>query len=238
GWLPNNMDLYVPRRQVFRVMKRLRGLGYIPVKDVTQRCCHYHASNDIASVIMLTNGDRTIDIVELTTISALSLIFKFHLTAMMNYMTAEGFFSAYPVLMSCGCSLINPMQFISNLPTSPMAVCFEKYLQRGYDLRYLPQQWAAEEGRDVDHACRGSFECPHAVHSTFDSGCLFIRMRTNIRTILLPSHIPLQRCFEDRRAVVWCLGGNPCDCSFEPLCPFSSLKGAHSSYGNISSPEG
>ncbi|KIJ10456.1 hypothetical protein PAXINDRAFT_86069 [Paxillus involutus ATCC 200175] len=129
GWLPNNMDLYIPQRRVFRVMKRLRGLGYIPVKDVTQRCCHYHASNDIASVIMLTNGDRTIDIVESTTISALSPIFKFHLTAVMNYATAEGFFSAYPVLTSHGHSLINPMQFISNLPMSPMAACFKKYLQ-------------------------------------------------------------------------------------------------------------
>ncbi|KIJ04860.1 hypothetical protein PAXINDRAFT_36901, partial [Paxillus involutus ATCC 200175] len=81
------------------VMKRLRGLGYIPIKDVTQRCCHYHASNDITSIIMLTNGDRTIDIIESTIVSVLSLIFKFHLTAVMNYTTAEGFFSAYPVLM-------------------------------------------------------------------------------------------------------------------------------------------
>ncbi|KIJ13584.1 hypothetical protein PAXINDRAFT_80848 [Paxillus involutus ATCC 200175] len=78
---------------------------------------------------MLTNGDRTIDIIESTTVSALSLIFKFHLTAVMNYATVEGFFSAYPMLTSCGRSLINPMQFISNLPTSPMAACFKKYLQ-------------------------------------------------------------------------------------------------------------
>ncbi|KIJ13579.1 hypothetical protein PAXINDRAFT_80753, partial [Paxillus involutus ATCC 200175] len=135
GWLPNDMDLYMPRSQA-----SWAGLhSHNPVKDVTERHCHYHACNDIVSMVMLTNGDHTIDIVELTTISALSPIFKFHLTAVMNYVTAEGFFSAYPVLTTHGRSLINPMQFISNLPTSSMAACFDKYLLQGYDLRYSPQ---------------------------------------------------------------------------------------------------
>ncbi|KAF8836066.1 hypothetical protein BDN67DRAFT_877591, partial [Paxillus ammoniavirescens] len=139
GWLPNDMDLYVPRHRIFRVLKRLRGQGYIPMKDATQRNYHYNSGNNIANVMMLTNGDCTIDIVESTTISALSLIFKFHLTAVMNYATADGFFSAYPGLTTRGHSLINPMQFACNLPTSHMAACFEKYIDRGYELGYSPQ---------------------------------------------------------------------------------------------------
>ncbi|KIJ10854.1 hypothetical protein PAXINDRAFT_85397 [Paxillus involutus ATCC 200175] len=238
GWLLNNIDLYIPRHRVLHVMKRLHRLGYIPVKDVSQRHSHYHSENDIASVTMLTNGDHTVDLVESTTISALSPIFKFHLTAVMNYVSADGFFSAYPTLTTRGCSLINPMQFISHLPTSHMAACFDKYLQQGYDLRFSPQQWAQEEGREKEHMCRRRFECPHALWSTFDSGCLFIRMRANICGVLLSADVPPQRCFEDRRAVVWCLGGHSCDSTFEPLHPFSTLKGAHSLYGEIGLQQG
>lgn len=97
NWQPNDMDLYVPRQQANRVKLRLRAMGFVPVSG-TAVMHQYRRVNTIASVTKLTNGDRTIDVIELWSRTPFAPIFKFHLTAVMNFVSSKGFFSAYPAL--------------------------------------------------------------------------------------------------------------------------------------------
>ena len=97
NWRLNNMDLYVLRRRACRVKYHLRAMGFVPVSN-TSVTHQYHCVNAIASVTKLTNKDQTIDVIEPWPCTPFALIFKFHLTVVMNFASLEGFFSAYLAL--------------------------------------------------------------------------------------------------------------------------------------------
>ncbi|KIJ58467.1 hypothetical protein HYDPIDRAFT_67572, partial [Hydnomerulius pinastri MD-312] len=65
----------------------------------------------ITSVVTLSNSDHTIDVIESSSTVSIAPIFKFHLTAVMNFISSEGFFSAYPHLTTSGRALTNPQQY-------------------------------------------------------------------------------------------------------------------------------
>ncbi|KIN98976.1 hypothetical protein M404DRAFT_92790, partial [Pisolithus tinctorius Marx 270] len=53
------------------------------------------------------NGHKLIDIIVSKTTSALSPIFQFHSTAIMNFFSANSLFCAYPSLTQCHHTMIN-----------------------------------------------------------------------------------------------------------------------------------
>lgn len=223
-WRPNDMDLYIPRYRLRRVLFRLRVMGFVPVWGTTVRH-QYRRVNAIASVTKLTNGDRTIDVIESWFTSPFAPIFKFHLTAVMNFVSSEGFFSSYPKLTNERRALKNPISFINSVPSSRTIECYEKYEAWGYELALNSKEWEGEE--EESHHCRLSWRCPHTIRHMFDGGCLFIDFSDERVPWDIESAVA-QRCFDDRRAIIWHLGGRVCEHTYEPLASFSSTLRGHS----------
>ncbi|EGN93335.1 hypothetical protein SERLA73DRAFT_156308 [Serpula lacrymans var. lacrymans S7.3] len=67
----------------------------------------YEADVDIKEVVKTLNGLKNIDVVVSSTSMSISPIFHFHSTAVMNFISGDGFFSAYPKLTGMYRSLTN-----------------------------------------------------------------------------------------------------------------------------------
>ncbi|KIK22943.1 hypothetical protein PISMIDRAFT_47531, partial [Pisolithus microcarpus 441] len=57
-----------------------------------------YANSKVASVIVISNGHTKIDIIISQTSAAISPIFQFHSTAVMNFVSADTIFCCYPNL--------------------------------------------------------------------------------------------------------------------------------------------
>lgn len=231
GWSPKDLDLYVPIHRVKRVVNRLRAQGYIPIGPPRKGISRVIYGQLIASVTKLTNGKHSIDVVESATRSSISPVFQFHLTAVMNYITFAGFFSAYPTLTTQRRSMINHLHYKDNSPMDALVACYTKYFSRGYDLHSTSKGWADGEGRV--HRCQHSFDCPHRICTPYDPGCLFVSWQRTVCCLQTQESFLQRRCFENRQAPLWCLGGSSCAGDREPIHPFVTMKGAESSFEGI-----
>ncbi|KAI6140466.1 hypothetical protein BKA82DRAFT_133419 [Pisolithus tinctorius] len=54
--------------------------------------------SSICSVVLFANGQCLIDVIISSTVAAMSPIFKFHSTVVMNFIAADHIFCAYPTL--------------------------------------------------------------------------------------------------------------------------------------------
>ncbi|KAG6371570.1 hypothetical protein JVT61DRAFT_9277 [Boletus reticuloceps] len=230
GWTPEDMDVYVPRGRMGQVINLLRALGYIPIRAVSKANSYHPYDQPIRRVTTLTNGVRSIDVVESSTRSSLSPIFQFHTTAVMNYISLNGFFCAYPTLTSQRRALVNHVRLNDNSPTDKLVTCYSKYICRGFELRTSSIVWDEREGRK--HRCQHSFDCPHRIRTPFDPGNLFVRWRPSVSRLQSFEIDYPQRCFDGRQAPSWCLGGPSCvgDEDREPLRAFVSMKAAGSPF--------
>lgn len=104
-WTPSDMDLYTTTNGYSKIMAFLIIHGYDLVAEFTgaqrprgfgEHHIVYEMGYAIQQVIKMHKGDHTIDIIISQTSSPLSPIFHFHSTAVMNFISAYGFFSAYP----------------------------------------------------------------------------------------------------------------------------------------------
>ncbi|KAH7918703.1 hypothetical protein BV22DRAFT_1024126, partial [Leucogyrophana mollusca] len=107
GWAPSDMDLYVPRRRSKRVLRYLTAAGYAPLDRTHEVRPQYGTECGVANVVTLCNGTCTIDVIIAVMNAAIAPIFRFHSTTVMNYISADGFFCAYPTLTSKKRALAN-----------------------------------------------------------------------------------------------------------------------------------
>lgn len=181
----------------------------------------------MASVTKVTNGDVNIDVVESKSPSPFVPVFEFHTTVVMNFISADGFFSAYPSLTTERKALMNPLRIPDGRPTSKTVLCYRKYHDRGYDLSLTPIAWEKEEVKW--HACQRSYTCPQTLRSTFDRGCLFTSSRLVCEHDIVEDVIT-PRCFKDRRAVIWNIGSESCYGDRETLKLFRMWRAAGSEW--------
>ena len=125
-WTPNDMDLYVPCLRVQGILHCLRGIGFVSVKrpDAIAHNSRYDKKRAVASVAKVTNGDVTIDVVESKSPSLFVPIFEFHMTAVMNFISADRFFSVYPSLTTKKRALMNPMRLYNEHPSAKTIQCY------------------------------------------------------------------------------------------------------------------
>ena len=136
-------------------------------------------------------------------------------------MSCDGFFSAYPSLTTKHRSLKSSIPYVRNEPMEHTLLCYDKYQSRGFDLAFNSKDWDKSEGKT--HQCQLSWRCPHTIRSTYDGGCMFVPFRRFPGKRGVEGNV---RCFEEKRAVVWYLGGETCEDSYEPLRPFTTTVGA------------
>lgn len=91
----DDLDVYVEYGDVALFTEFLQMLGFHLAASATSQP---YAHGSIRSIITFHHKHSKVDIIESCTPSSVSLIFKFHSTAVMNYISADAIFSAYPYL--------------------------------------------------------------------------------------------------------------------------------------------
>ncbi|KAI6037401.1 hypothetical protein BKA83DRAFT_43203, partial [Pisolithus microcarpus] len=97
-WSPQDLDIYVPWKMSTLMLNRLK-----LEEDISQ--VHYSDST-IKAVVIIAKGKRRINLIVSKTSTALSLIFQFHSTVVMNFISANTFFCCYPSLTFQGLTML------------------------------------------------------------------------------------------------------------------------------------
>ncbi|KIO08655.1 hypothetical protein M404DRAFT_68309, partial [Pisolithus tinctorius Marx 270] len=96
-WHPSNLDIYVPFRLRSLIACLLDAQGYrlqLPVSDDVAE----YAGTSIHSVLAFSKGCYKIDVIVSVNAASITPVFQFHTTAVMNFVTADRIFCAYPAL--------------------------------------------------------------------------------------------------------------------------------------------
>ncbi|KAH7905060.1 hypothetical protein BJ138DRAFT_1118830 [Hygrophoropsis aurantiaca] len=146
----------------------------------------------VKGIITLNKGNQSVEIIISRTDSSIRPIFYFHSTVMMNFLTADSLFVAYPRLISHRRGLTNPL---SRWDSETTRIAVDKYRQRGYTIT---------DGRyNENHICEKHVWCTEHTRTTHDKGCLQLQLdRPNTVTL---AAIPRQT-----QLVVWFFGGKSC----------------------------
>ncbi|KIO11585.1 hypothetical protein M404DRAFT_126231 [Pisolithus tinctorius Marx 270] len=105
-WTPTDLNIYVPEHCYPHLRILLKHQCYKILRK--HKTTAIYSQSAIASVITWVKGNRHIDIVVSNTDVAVSPIFQFHSTAVMNFISADHIFCAYPALTLQGLSILNP----------------------------------------------------------------------------------------------------------------------------------
>ncbi|KAI6101386.1 hypothetical protein EDD16DRAFT_1486555 [Pisolithus croceorrhizus] len=104
-WMPGDLDLYIPQMMLVPMVSCLMEEGYAMVTECEGEDMPYTPTNGV-HIVQLTNSKQRIDVIVSGTASALSLIFHFHSTAVMNFVSADTIFCTYPRLTLQQLSLV------------------------------------------------------------------------------------------------------------------------------------
>jgi hypothetical protein len=176
NWRPADMDIFElnNRGHLSQVVKYL-----VASEGFSEVSCTSYQAEDIyypqaKKVTHLGKDKFRIDIITAYSSSSIAGVFGFHSAPVMNWISGDGFFSAYPVLTSSCRGLVNSMTFtLTNFvpPLPPISVqrCLQKYYERGFDIRRNPACWLGES-----HICSKVICCPQAMRNVTDHGSMFV----------------------------------------------------------------
>ncbi|KAI5987723.1 hypothetical protein EDD15DRAFT_2173323, partial [Pisolithus albus] len=194
-WNPTDLDIYVPRSTSIQMLRRLKAEGYNRVSEKRQDDARYRNS-DVASVILVSNGRNMIDIIISRTSAAISPIFQFHSTVVMNFVSADTVFCCYPNLTLRLLSLVNAGPLYNGLFSMTTMDAMWKYISRG--VRYV-------RCKDVH---KSHTICKSKTRFVTDAGVMWLRIQEHP----YPTHSTVEvfRQF-GILDVQWITGGVPCD---------------------------
>lgn len=233
-WNPNDLDIYVPSHKAgmeSHVVNFLLFEGYNIITTIRfnngPNQQPYDNFGGITSVVKMGRGSQMIDVIHTRSPTFFSCISRFHLTAVMNFMSADGIFSAYPSLTDSAEAIASRLAFRTMLhPSDSLVAAYRKYQARGLKIFNVHPTvtLTPSYGQLPRHRCRQSFVCPHTIRTTFDGGCLFVPFVPDDGSAITPT-----RCtrgfYNLESGTVWMLGGRSCDGSYFPIRSFSSVEG-------------
>lgn len=209
NWIPNDMDIYVPRRRGRAFVRQLSAALGIDRPTVCEEDGYslMHMTM-VRKVWMVRGNSRTFQVIEAEDGAADGPVPAFHSTLLMNLLGHDHISVAYPKLTMEGRGVLRP-----DCPLTPAKqAAIVKYMERGYDLRYPVQgplrpsgmskpdfqrrQRAPPEQRD-DTTCGRSYTCPKEMRGFYDSVSLLIPLGGNKVT-------------QPNWTVEWDLGGFGC----------------------------
>lgn len=215
---PRNLDIYTPVSEHVPMVMHLATIEQYTVIEYRVLNSDYLGRRGIRVITKLSKGDQFIDVVASATESAIFPMFFFHSTLVMNFLTADSIFCAYPSLTLGGRGLIQSRHLVGPhrtdlCPTQKPSII--KCLLRGFILEYFPYQ-SSHRNPEGLHQCRSSPICPHTVRNVADRGCL--RMNFAIPSLLGDSFF---NGWDRHWDIAWRLGGRSCSGVNGPgLAPF------------------
>lgn len=222
NWKANDMDIYTNLHNVFTLTAYMQFCGYrkdggdklIKDYDDIKGNRMYGEVGGISHVIHMRKNDKKVDVIVSKRKSPIYPIFFFHTTIVQNFISGQGFFSAYPNLTDKGKALVNPMSFWPKRePTKTVGQCVLKYGQRGFDIGLT----IYDIGENVNHKCRSSYNCPHTTRTTIDPGCLYVSFGTRLQEIGEKMLRP--RIYNSGMGLTWNMGGSSCDDTYTTMKP-------------------
>ncbi|EIM79110.1 uncharacterized protein STEHIDRAFT_116793 [Stereum hirsutum FP-91666 SS1] len=206
----SDIDVYTGVSNAITIVEYLRNKeGYLIVPVGINPCWAWidDYEGGITSVIrMLHPRGSKIDVVCSSRISALHPLSYFWGTLVMNFLTSDGYCSAYPSLTERGIGCIHPLRDV----TPRVERCIEKYKSRGFSIRDFAQNEAEPHTSRSTKGLRKfgaqrmkvavPWHCPHVVRSFSDAGSLHLAFSPRSRgETLYP--------FEEPE---WIMGGSHC----------------------------
>lgn len=129
-WSPSDLDIYLPRHTLTVMLRRMQHEGYTIIAEPPVKRSGYNYSH-VSRVLVVGNGQCTVDLVVSRTSTALSPIFQFHSTVVMNFVSADTVFCGYPTLTLRGLSMVNAGPLYYSADKRPILSAMQKYLLRG-----------------------------------------------------------------------------------------------------------
>ncbi|KAI5988181.1 hypothetical protein EDD15DRAFT_2141379, partial [Pisolithus albus] len=131
-WTPHDLDIYVCQEEARPLLLDLLAHGYTFTSPIFTTTPPYSSSH-VHSVYVLHRNSSKIDVIVSNSMTAISPIFQFHSTILMNFVTAHSVYCAYPTLTLRQLSLINPyVVYEQPLQRSTLDVLL-KYSERNID---------------------------------------------------------------------------------------------------------
>lgn len=199
SFTPNDLDIYVPAKFLDTFVSSLRvKFGYKKSRPVAAVTGHiekdYSSLARIERILWFKRGEKTINVMAVNGHNAVVPVFSFHSTIVMNFISAYGFYCAYPSLTLSSRSIINTK---GTLPR-PAKRAIKKYKERGIKSAYSLSTWR----RFNQHNCMKSSICPQSIRSLYDNGGLF-RSFSDIKDDATDRIFPLR--YNKIDSVVWTL---------------------------------
>ena len=209
SWSPSDLDVYIPLRRKFQLTRLLEKNGY-HIENEGNNIHSTYSSSDIFSVMTFANKHNKIDVVISTSLCAVSPIFDFHSTVIMNFISADSIFSAYPSLTFQGLTMINGTQLYNGSLCAVGMAALKKYKERSFKFITCPA------------AHRYAFACKSDNRSLTDGGCLWVDVNCVPRAGRRPHQI-----FEKLGIfnVNWALGGLLCGVPAAFVQPYTRVTG-------------
>ncbi|KIO09006.1 hypothetical protein M404DRAFT_51775, partial [Pisolithus tinctorius Marx 270] len=201
-WTPSDLDIYVPLWQMCYLSMRLECEGYNVIRETCIEASPYNTTT-IHSILTFSNGTHYIDVIVSKTSTALSPLFQFHSTAVMNFISTDTIFCAYPNLTFVHHVLINPHPIYYGTLSFKTMAALQKYASRGFEFV------ECEEFHHLPYSCRS------IPHSLTDGGCLWVQISDLCHDLVKPADI--LKCLGVIN-VMWLLGGYVCG-AYPVLCP-------------------
>ncbi|KAJ7019104.1 hypothetical protein C8F04DRAFT_1276688 [Mycena alexandri] len=127
---PGDLDIYSPLSQEETVLSiaSLR-LGFDLKGTRIPRC--YPSNAAISTVHRLEKGQKSMNIIIVDSEDPVAAIFHFHLTVVMNYLTAFGLYCAYPTLTLSDYGVANLSAVLRDTAVRTIAEVASKNIERG-----------------------------------------------------------------------------------------------------------
>lgn len=151
---PNDLDIYVPSTYSAQLLNLLhQRFDYVQIPLTHD----YSTSDDIAAVYNMKKRNNLIQVIATTWENPLRTIYHFHSTAVMNFISAQGIYCAYPRLTTQYCGLMNRHQIARTGQTAAAVYAIiKKYRDCGFALRADLHSWPDYRG----HVCAVYGSCP------------------------------------------------------------------------------
>jgi hypothetical protein len=135
-WKCGDADILVPREHKSAVITFLKAaFGYEVIHMFASDLTHNPDSRIHEVVRMLyKDKDKQVDIIISDSDSSILPIWRFHSTIVMNFVSADGIYCAFPSHTLRYRGIVNPIHIQSGLPSSRIENCIQKYKSRGFDI--------------------------------------------------------------------------------------------------------
>ncbi|KAI6146041.1 hypothetical protein BKA82DRAFT_35380 [Pisolithus tinctorius] len=198
SWSPSDLDIYVSCRYLACISVLLEHEGYEVVQQQSIDGGPYDSSS-IRSVVSFSNTCQCINVIVSTMAAAVSPIFEFHSTAVMNFIMADSVFCAYPALTLRLMSMVNPGPIYFGPWGVKTMQALIKYGARGF--RLVP----CNDVHGLSAVCRSM------PHSIADRDCLWVNTNMMSCVTMSPSDVFYSLGFIN---LIWLLGGYICGATY------------------------